>query len=147
MPPARCPGTTESVTHCHADFDEPLADVADEGGNAIPATALRYHIRGAAAGLLDPHASDCAPCKDPGEHVRALVYHGLERARNLPECPHEHHDRRQQPDQYHFRRGQRLLEFDDHTQHGVLSGGVMAAPVTAFSRLDRADPPAAITLC
>ena len=25
MPPARCPGTTESVTHCHADFDEPLA--------------------------------------------------------------------------------------------------------------------------
>src|SRR6266568_1369725 len=24
MPPARCPGTTESVTHCHADFDEPL---------------------------------------------------------------------------------------------------------------------------
>src|SRR6266536_3109678 len=28
MPPARCPGTTESVTHCHADFDEPLWRVA-----------------------------------------------------------------------------------------------------------------------
>src|SRR5712692_8036195 len=45
MPPARCPGTTESVTRCHADFDEPLvlalvkaflkAGILDEDGRLI----------------------------------------------------------------------------------------------------------------
>src|SRR6266852_383040 len=32
MPPARCPGTTESVTRCHADFDEPLSPKLRSGG-------------------------------------------------------------------------------------------------------------------
>jgi len=67
--------------------------------------------------------------------VRALVYHSLERHHDLPEFPHENHGRRQQPDKYHFRCGQWLLEFEGYTQHSFLGGGVMAAPVIDLCRL------------
>ncbi len=63
MPPARCPGTTESVTHCHADFDEPLLSYG-----SCSSLRLRHLVRVGVpalvglAGMILVAASPKSPC-------------------------------------------------------------------------------------
>ena len=55
------------------------ADISDECSNAVPGAPLfgSTAIGGAGTVRIYIHAADCAPGKDPGQRMRALVHHGL----------------------------------------------------------------------